>query len=217
VNLWAELLAGVVMGFFGSVPVAGPVALVVVTRGLDSDFRGALWVAIGAGIAEGILAGLVFAGLGLALAKFEGLDAILDFAGVGVLLVIGAWFALKGVGESKAQGTADLEAEGASVRNFALGLGMVLGNPGMLGTWGGAVTALEGAGLAEASVLGAPVFGLGVSAGVVAWFWLVLQAIRRWRASLDGRFVDATVRLIGLALIVLGLVAGAALFGGEGG
>ncbi len=214
---WEELLAGGAMGFFGSVPVAGPVALVVVTRGLNSDFKSGLAISAGAGVAEGFIAGLVFAGLGFASSKLEWLEPCLDFAGVAVLILIGFWFALKGVGGGAAKVTSNADDEGSPLRSYAIGAGMVLGNPGMLGTWGGAVAALEGAGVASASVAGAPFFGVGVSLGVVGWFWLVLLAIRRWRASLDGRWVDQSVRAIGVALIALGVAAGFSIYGGAHG
>lgn len=215
-STWLELLAGSVMGFFGSVPVAGPVALVIVTRGLQGDFKGSFLLAAGAGVAEGLLAGLVFAGLGFASAELEWLAPFLDFVGVGVLVLIGAWFAIRGLSTEVGANEARISAEVSWVREVALGAGMVLGNPGMLGTWGGAVAVLEGTGLASASLGGAPSFGAGVCLGVIAWFWLVLQGIKRWRRALDGRWVDLSVRFVGLGLIALGVIAGARLLGGSG-
>lgn len=213
---WMELLAGSAMGFFGSVPVAGPVALVIVSRGLQSEFRRALLMAVGAGIAEGLLAAFVFAGLGFASANVEWLAPVLDYVGVGVLILVGLWFATRGLAGGMTSNETCDDREVSWAREVALGAGMVLGNPGMFGTWGGAVAALEGTGFAEASVAGAPSFGVGVCLGVIAWFWLVLQAIKRWRGALDQRWVDLSVRLIGFSLIALGIFAGASLVGGPG-
>jgi threonine/homoserine/homoserine lactone efflux protein len=212
-----EFAAGIVMGFFGSVPVAGPVALVVLTKGLRAEFGSARKVALGAGVAEGLLGASVFAGLGFATAKFGRLEAVLDFTGVAVLLFVGLWFVVRGVGGGVGKEDGASSVDGSSAQIIWLGALMVLGNPGMLGTWGGAVAALEGAGLIEASVAGAPFFGAGVCIGVLSWFWLGLFAIKRWSSSLDGRWVDFGVRGTGVALIFLGISAGIALLGGADG
>ena len=212
-TLWVELLAGALMGFFGSIPVAGPVALVVVSRGLSGDTRGGLRVTLGAGVAEGVLAAIVFGGLGLAIQEAPGLERLLDWLGVAVLVLIGGWFTLKGLGEPALQAETASSGPGHPGRDFALGVSMVAGNPGMIGTWGGAIAALEGTGAVQASVSAAPAFGLGVAMGVVGWFWLGLLALQRWRGSLNGRVMDATVRGIGVVLLSLGVAAGFALYG----
>ncbi len=205
-----EALAGVVMGFFGSLPVAGPVALVVVTKGLNRDYSGGRAVALGAGVAEGLLAGAVFAGMGLIVSGSPELAEALDLVGVLVLLGVGIWFALRGLdAPSGAEPGPDVE----SGRGALIGAGMVLGNPGMLGTWGGAVAALEGTGLIVARAQTAAMFGLGVAVGVVLWFWMLLAAIRRWSGVLNGRALDLAVRGIGVALIVMGAVAGLGVMG----
>ena len=90
---------------------------------------------------------------------------------------------------------------------------MVLGNPGMLGTWGGAVAALEGTGLVVSRVQTAAIFGVGVSIGVVAWFWAMLAALQRWRGLMNGKFMDALVRGVGITLISMGLYAGFRVLG----
>ena len=188
-----EPVAGFGMGFFGSVPVAGPVALLVLTRGLEGDVRGGIRISLGAACAEGLLSGLVFGGLGVALEAVGGMRSAMDVVGVVVLLGIGGFFALRGVQSAQSQG-----AVGAPPRvgqgDALLGLGMVLGNPGMIGTWGGAVAALEGTGVVQASAARAPLFGLGVTLGVFAWFWLLLLALERWREVLTGRILDVAVR-----------------------
>ena len=212
-TLWVELVAGVLMGFFGSIPVAGPVALVVVSRGLSGDTRGGLRVTLGAGVAEGVLAAIVFGGLGLAIQEAPGLERVLDWLGVAVLVLIGGWFSWKGLGAPSIQTEVASSASDHPGRDFALGVSMVAGNPGMIGTWGGAIAALEGTGAVQASVSAAPAFGLGVAVGVVAWFWLGLLALRRWRSSLSGRVMDASVRVIGVVLLLLGVAAGSALYG----
>jgi len=195
------------MGFFGSLPVAGPVALVVITKGLNSDYRSALSVATGAALAEGVLAGLVFAGVGLAASRVGWLQGFLDVAGVAVLLLVGVWFAVRGLrGQGEPDESKDLKCTDP-LRQGSFGAGLVLANPGLLGTWGGAVAGLEGTGWVQVSVSGAPFFGLGVCLGALGWFWLAVYAIKRWRSALNGKWIDVMIRSLGLGLIALGATA----------
>lgn len=204
---WSEALAGGVMGFFGSLPVAGPVALVVITKGLNRDGAGARAVALGAGLAEGLLAGVVFAGMGWIVSGSPRVADALDWAGIFVLFGVGAWFAVRGLGAPRSYGEADDEGRERLTRGLFVGGGMVLGNPGMLGTWSGAVAALEGTGLVVARTQSAFAFGCGVAIGVIAWFWLLLAAIKRWSGVLSGKTLDSGVRIMGLALIATGTFA----------
>lgn len=211
---WEDALAGGVLGFIGSVPVAGPVALVIMMRGLRGEWSAARGVAIGAGLAEGVLAGLVFGGLGIALAGWPALRAVLDWVGLAVLFGLGAWFAWRGSGrpvEAKRGGEGQGVNGGSSL---LLGLGMVLGNPGLLGTWSAAVAALEGTGWVAADAKGAAWFGGGVAIGVTSWFWVLLVALRRWGSSVNGRILDLGVRGIGGVLLLMGAFAAARMWRG---
>ena len=49
-------LIGFVFGFIGSMPVAGPIAILVFGRGLEGRLRSGVYLAIGAAIAESIYA-----------------------------------------------------------------------------------------------------------------------------------------------------------------
>lgn len=204
-----ELLAGAVMGFIGSIPLAGPVALLVMTKGLSGDFKEAKRIAGGAALAEGLLAGWVFAGLGLLYSQFPRLEGVIEWLGAFALIAIGLWFAIRGI-PTKSSGTDAVEKSGAG---FALGCGLVLGNPGILGTWGGALAALEGTGIVQVSTSGAIGIGVGVSVGVLAWFLLMLRLIRSHGAALNATVLNYAVRGIGLALVVTGSLTTAALLG----
>lgn len=204
---WGEALAGAVMGFFGSVPVAGPVALIVATKGLRGDSADGRSVALGAGLAEGLLAGGVFAGMGWIVSGSPGVAAALDWAGVIVLLGVGVWFSVRGLGAPSEMEDESGDEPVEPIRSVLAGFGMVIGNPGMLGMWGGAVAALEGTGWVMARSQTALAFGLGVAVGVVTWFWLMLAAIRRWSGVLSGKTLDVGVRGVGVALVIMGIFA----------
>ena len=205
----AEIVAGAVMGFFGSVPLAGPVALLVVTRGLSGDFKEAKHIAVGAAIAEGLLAGWVFAGLGLLYSQLPQLEGLVEWLGAFALIAIGLWFLVRGV----AQKAPEKDSSDETSVGFVLGVGLVLGNPGMIGTWGGALAALEGTGIVQVSSVGGIGFGLGVFLGVLGWFLLMLRLIRSYGSELNPTVLNLAVRGIGLALAITGSISAASLLG----
>lgn len=204
-----ELLAGAIMGFFGSIPLAGPVALLVMTRGLSRDFPEAKLIALGAALAEGLLAGGVFAGLGLLYSQLPQLEGAIEWLGAIALIAIGLWFTLRGLRTN----TPEAESSDNTGAGLLLGFGLVLGNPGMIGTWGGALAALEGTGLVQISMTGAIGFGLGVFVGVLGWFLLMLQLIRSYGSMLNANVLNLLVRAVGLALAITGSISVATLLG----
>jgi threonine/homoserine/homoserine lactone efflux protein len=207
-----EILAGGIMGFVGSIPLTGPVALLVMTRGLSREYSQAKLIAAGASLAEGLLAGLVFAGLGLCYSRFPGLEHAIQWLGPAALIGIGAWFCIRGV--SREQVAAETSAkQGTGYPAFLLGLGLVMGNPGMIGTWGGAVAALEGTGMLQADSSGAFGFGAGVCAGVFSWFILLLRLIKSHGDLLRTSLLNVVVKCIGLALVLVGAISFASLLG----
>jgi len=207
-----EILAGGIMGFVGSIPLAGPVALLVMTRGLSREFAQAKLIAAGASLAEGLLAAWVFAGLGLIYSRFPGLGQAIQWLSPAVLIGIGTWFFLRGVSrERTAAGTAARKGTGCSA--FLAGFGLVMGNPAMIGTWGGAVAALEGTGLLQADPSGAVGFGIGVCAGVFSWFLLLLRLIRCHGDLVCAPALNVLVKCIGLGLALAGVVSLVSLLG----
>jgi hypothetical protein len=94
-----------------------------------------------------------------------------------------------------------------------LGFGLVLGNPGMIGTWGGALAALKSTGLVQISSAGAIGLGLGVVVGVLGWFFLMLRLIRTYGSALNATALNFAVRGVGLALAIAGSISVASLLG----
>ena len=195
-----EILAGFVMGFAGSIPLAGPVALLVMTRGIAGDLTGAKKIALGAGVAEGLLAGAVFAGLGILYSQHPDVEVVIGWLGSAALLSIGIWFLARGVPDSAPEGGAASESRAS----FSVGFLLVAGNPGMIGTWGGALAALEGTGLIRPSNTGALALGVGVTAGVSAWFLLMLKLIQAYGAGIKPVIIDRIVRCLGLVIALAG-------------
>ena len=211
-SIGAELAAGFAMGFVGSIPLAGPVALLVMTRGLAREFTEARLIAGGASLAEGFVAAWVYAGLGVLYSLSPGLDEAVKWLGPIALCLIGLWFFIRGVSPDSGEPASDRQGSGVSYSLF-LGIGLVVGNPGMIGTWGGAIAALEGIGFVQASPAGAPWFGLAVSAGVFSWFLLMLRLIRSHSNSVSYPVLNLIVKGIGGVLVAAGALSFASLLG----
>ena len=63
-------LAGFVFGFIGSVPVAGPIAVLVLERSLAHRYSDAEGIAVGGAVAESAYAGAAFLGLGFLIKSY---------------------------------------------------------------------------------------------------------------------------------------------------
>jgi threonine/homoserine/homoserine lactone efflux protein len=93
--LSGALLAWACLGFVGSVPIAGPVSLVVIDSTLENRPRKGLSVAVGASIAESLYASVAFWGLARLFGNFPVIIPISRTLGGAVLIVVGLYFALR--------------------------------------------------------------------------------------------------------------------------
>lgn len=200
------------MGFLGSIPLAGPVALLVMTRGFSRELHQARAIAGGASLAEGLMAAFAFAGLGMIYGRFPDLERVFQWLGTIVLIGVGAWFWAKGITRGKHVSETS-SGQGGGVAAFLLGFGMVIGNPGMIGTWGGAIAAIEATGVLTPEPSLALGFGLGACGGVFSWFLIFLKLISRYGDIIATSALHVLVKCIGCALCVVGLLAAIALLG----
>ena len=59
-RLLAICLVALIFGFMGSIPLAGPIAIMAVARASRGKYSEAMRIGLGAAAAEGIYAGLAF-------------------------------------------------------------------------------------------------------------------------------------------------------------
>ena len=205
VDLLAPVLLGFGIAFVGSVPIAGPLAAMVVRRATDKEYKSAFFVALGGALAEALIA------LALAL-LFPLLDNWVDNVvriarglGAVVLLVAGLALALR-----------PNTGEGVRPRrrrtSFLVGLAAAGLNPTIVATWLLVVTSLYGLGLIRVSYLTAPLFALGVLAGVVAWFSLLLLLGERLENVITPSRRELVMRVIGVAMIAASVYFAIQLF-----
>ena len=209
-----EIAIGFAMGFLGSIPLAGPVALLVMTKGLAREFYRASFIACGASVAEGIMAAGAFAGLGIIYERIPEFEYFFQWLGVAILVAVGVWFWIRGVSKEEPVNQKPERQEGG-ISAFLIGFGLVIGNLGMIATWGGAIAAIETVGILSPGGGHAMAFGLGVCAGVFSWLFLLLKLISKYGDIIAASALNFIVKCIGCGLCIAGLVAGVALLASQ--
>lgn len=200
-------LFGFIFGFFGSVPVAGPVAILVFSRGLEDRARSARYLATGAAISESVYAYLAFWGFSELLDAYPWVEPVTLAAGAVIPLALGAHFLLRRRGQSETPAPPDPRV--GNKRSFVLGMTITALNPTLPATWTAAIAFLHAVmkGL-DVELLGASralPFAAGACVGIIAWFTLMLVLLQRYKDRFTHHTLDRIVRAMGALLILLGL------------
>jgi threonine/homoserine/homoserine lactone efflux protein len=195
----AALLVGLLFGFLGSIPVAGPISAVVLHRGLTGRAASGALVGLGCAFAEGGYAYLAFWGFSTYLASYAWLEPVSRALAAGMLIALGVVF----VRYRSPQGTDEKDHADTAPKSLALGFTVTLLNPTLLATWSGATTTLFSTGLVAMDSSIAPVFAFGAVLGVTGWFGLLSWLLHEHRARFRNETLDAFVRGVGVLLLVL--------------
>ncbi len=197
------LLFGFVFGFVGSMPIAGPISLLVLSRGLENRINNALHLASGSALAEALYAYLAFWGFSELLASYTWIDPAAKGAAALILVALGLRFALK---KTPSRDAPPPDPSVGNKRSFVLGITITLLNPTLIATWTGAVAVLYSTGLFTFAPEHALPFSAGASAGIFCWFGLLLLLLGRFRSRLNRSAIFTTLRFLGCGLILLGVV-----------
>jgi threonine/homoserine/homoserine lactone efflux protein len=202
--MWMALIAGLVLGFFGSIPVAGPASVLVLKNALEKGTRQGIDIAAGAAVGEAIYAFVAFWGLTTVLERFPVLVPASKITGAILVIAVGIYLVVRRVTpkDMDAQNLADRQG-----RRWLRGFLSAVLNPTLLATWTTVVTGLNAASLVETSPRGAIPFALGVGIGVVGWFAFLIQVVvRRFRERLQPNSIARVIRGFGWAMIGIGAV-----------
>lgn len=197
--MFIALLIGFGIAYVGALPVAGPVAVLVVERALAGQRRAALGYALGAALPEATYAGGSAMGAAALVARFPSLIPIAHGIGGGVVLVVGALLLRRRVDPAAPPPVRRPAARGPVLTAFLV----TALNPTLLITWSAVTTPLVAMG-AIRGVPGACVFGLGAGAGAGAGGATLAFVLARHGWRLGERGVQVTRRIAGVALIGLG-------------
>jgi threonine/homoserine/homoserine lactone efflux protein len=190
------VIVGFLFGFIGSMPVAGPIAALVFSRGIEGRFRSGLGIAAGAALAEGVYACLAYWGFAQLLAEYPVMIPISRGLAVVVLTALGITFLVR----KPARREAPKKREGWG-GSLALGFTNTALNPTLIATWSAAATTLFSTGLVEfRSSLALP-FGLSAVAGIISWFTLLLWLVRRYRGRFSDRTLHRLIQVMGVFLL----------------
>ena len=195
-------LIGFAFGFLGSIPVAGPVSMLVFGRGLQDRARSAMFLALGAALAESAYAFLAFWGFSALLAAHPWIEPICHGTAAVLLVALGLAFAWKKP-EPELATAPSLAGDGK--RSFLLGFTITALNPTIILTWTGAVTMLQSSELVRFDGGHALPFALGVCLGIGLWFALLLALLARLKTRFHRSTLDRVVQIMGALLALLGL------------
>ncbi len=203
----AVSLAALVFAFVGSLPLAGPIALLVVSNGVRGRFNEALRIALGAALAEGIYAFLAFWGFATFLARHRLVLPISHGVTAAILCGLGVRFVVFKVKQE------DATREPASVRpaRFWVGFSISALNPTLLATWGAVTTFLYSKALVQFTPILAVPFGAFAAAGIALWGVMTVMLLRRFRHRVPTAALTWIVRGMGVVLIGVGVWSGVQL------
>jgi threonine/homoserine/homoserine lactone efflux protein len=192
------------IGFVASMPLAGPISVLVVTRAAGREFDGALRIGLGAAIAEGIYAAVAFWGFATLLSRHAIVVPVSHGITAVVLVALGIRFIALSPHEKKNRNE-------NKAGNILLGFSISVINPTLLVTWSAAVAFLYSKGLRETSSAYAIPFGVCAGAGIGAWFFLLVKLLRKYKGTHSPSRAAMLVRLMGFVLVVLGVWSGVQL------
>jgi threonine/homoserine/homoserine lactone efflux protein len=196
------ILVGFAFGFLGSMPVAGPISVLVLHLGLAHDPRHAMHVAVGGAVAEALYALVAFWGLSTVLAAYPVILPVSRLVGAVLLLALGLAMVLRRVrGATPAE---PVRPARGRKRSLALGFLVTALNPTLIVTWSAAVAALHATGLVDMDRQAALPFAGSVAAGIIAWFVTLLWLVAKWRNRMSLEAMARFMKLMGAALVAVG-------------
>ena len=194
-----SLLIGFSFGFVSSMPVAGPIAILVFARGAARRYRSGAAIAAGASVAEGGYAFLAYWGFSAILARYDFVVPIGRALAAVMLIGLGIILLRRRFRPS----TEDPPPERGG-RCFLLGFTIAALNPALLGTWSVAVAALHSTKLVAFTPELAPAFAVAAGAGIACWFAVLLTLLRRYAHRLREGLLERVVHVMGVFLLGVG-------------
>jgi len=194
-------LLGFGIAFVGSMPMGGPVAVLVMTRALRREKTPALLIALGASLVEATYAGAIAFFLPLLLGRTRGV--VLASLGLGCLLVTAL-----GVLLLVHPATVGRVADTSPRRGLLRGALSSLLNPTLVATWTVAVSTLSANGWLSPHWRSALSFAVGVSLGSLVWFAITVTAIGIWHRRITPALQAKVMSGMGAILILSGVFLG---------
>ena len=190
-------LMGLLFGFVGSIPMAGPIWALVFSRALQGRTREGFTIAVGCALAEAIYAGLALWGIAELLEKFSWIETLSNGLAAVILLALGVLFV-----RHRAEAASEPRASAHPGRGLLMGFTITVLNPTLIATWSAASAMLLSTGLVELRSQHAIPFGLGALAGIVLWFAILLRLVGQLKERFSYTHLAVANRAMGVCLLV---------------
>ncbi len=198
-----SLGTGFVLGWVGSMPVAGAVSIFVCQRGLAGRVRDGIYLSLGAAIAEGLWCSVARFGASQLLDRWPNLDRNAEIAGGILLIALGLYFfRLRNKLPTESTDVANRPA----YKEFALGFSLVAANLAIPINWLALIALATTLGFHPTA--GPPgTLSLGVTLGITAWFTLLLFLLNHYRTKFTQSTLSKIIKTMGALLILTGTLA----------
>ena len=204
-DLLPLLTAGLALGFFASVPIAGPISILVFALGVENRVRSAFGVALGGAVAESFYAFLAFWGFSHYLARYPLVAGFSRGITAVILLLIGIRLIRR---REEASPKSPASARNGIRNGLLLGLTISLLNPTLILTWTVASGMVLASHLFRVNPQGALPFSAGVCLGILGWFALLLHLVVRYRARFHPDSLGRLLVWMGWFVILVATVFG---------
>lgn len=200
-------LVGFLCGFVGSIPIAGPIAALVVGWGLYRGPRYSISLASGGAIVEAIYAYLTFWGFGKLLQQYPWINDVSKFVTIVLLICLGIVL-VRSKPLPKPQRSSLKTSRRGMAGCFLLGVSIAASNPVLLASWSSVVMVINGLNILTLDSTQAIAFSIGVGLGIIAWFTTLLALLHNYRERLKTVTLQRTVNTFGVILLVAGIGLG---------
>lgn len=194
-------LLGLVLGFLGSMPVAGPIALLVLRKGLKAKYREGVSLALGASIPEAVYCGMALFGFDFLFVRFPLVAHVTQILAGALLIILGIVFI-------RMKPTAETEVPGMKRQRKATPLitGFLVAamNPTLIITWSG-VAAVVYSTFGTFTTVEKVLFPIGVGTGNLLWFVLLLWLMKRNQQRVGFQTIRTVTLIFGTAIVLLGV------------
>jgi threonine/homoserine/homoserine lactone efflux protein len=206
------------MGFFGSIPLTGPIAVMAVNQAVKRRFLRGFIIGAGGTLGELIYCSLAVAGVGAMIEQLpsarvwiRGLSAVLLF-GVGVYFFFNtpddedAWAA-----DESAERIAedDSGADSSFLSAFGSAFSVAAFNPVLLLNWTAAVAFVFSYLDVDPSPAVGAGFVLSIGIGIVSWYAVLMRLLKRYRDKIPTEALAWVQRVMSLFVIGGALYLGA--------
>lgn len=197
---------GLIAGFGGSIPVAGPASIMIFSLATAGRIRSAIQLSLGTALAEGGYAFLAFIGFGALLAEYGFLIPVSRGLGAILLTGLGLRFAIHPPYQHHEPSSRPAKKNKRfRGKSFMLGFSITALNPTLIATWTAAMALVHSMYHIEYNLLGAFAFAFGVTGGIAIWFIAFVKILQRYRKRFSERFLKTLLRFIGVILIGFGI------------